>query len=149
MGKRSSFERIPRDFWSRVDCSGSCWTWLGCVGGDGYGHVRHNGKISAAHRVAFELATGQRPSGHILHSCDNPLCVNPMHLREGTHLENMKECASRARNRTSRPGNGYRKLADSDVCDIRARFSSGETNKSALAREYGVTAPRIRQLIHG
>lgn len=149
MGKRSSFERIPRDFWSKSEPSGMCRVWQGCVGSDGYGHVRSNGKIVAAHRLAFEIANGRPVSGHILHSCDNPLCVNPAHLSEGSHLENMQDCASRRRNRTPRPGNGYRKLSPDSLAEIRQRYAAGETNKSALARAYGVTAPRIRQVLHG
>jgi hypothetical protein len=121
----------------------------GCVGKDGYGHVRFGGKVTSAHRAAFEMANGRAPAAHVLHSCDNPLCVNPAHLSEGTHLENMKQCAERRRNRTPRPGNGRAKLSAQAVAEIRARYSSGETNKSALARHFGVTAPRIRQVIHG
>lgn len=149
MGKRSSFERIPRDFWAKADKSGSCWVWTGCVGSDGYGHVRHNGSVQAAHRVAFEIASGRRPSAHVLHSCDNPLCINPEHLTEGTHAQNMRECADRKRNTAPRPGNGRRKLSDADLDQIRACLSAGAANKSAIAREFGVTASRIRQVANG
>lgn len=149
MSKRSSFERIPRDLWERTERFGECWIWRGCVGSDGYGHVRCGDKIVAAHRASFALAYGRVPSGHVLHSCDNPRCINPDHLSEGSHRRNMRECALRARNRTPRPGNGYTKLSGNDVAAIKRRFAAGETNKSALAREYGVTPPRIRQVLHG
>lgn len=149
MGKRSSFERIARDFWQRARGAGECWLWTGCVGADGYGHVRHNGRVRAAHRVAFEVATGRAPIGHVLHACDHPLCINPAHLSEGTHRDNMRECADRGRNRSPRPGNGRRKLSPENVADIRRAFAGGSTNKSALARQFGVTPPRIRQVLNG
>ena len=149
MGKRSSFERVPRDLWQRVDRVGSCWIWRGCVGSDGYGHVRCGAKVIAAQRASFELAHGRAPCGHVLHSCDNPRCINPKHLSEGSHRKNMRECAERHRNRTPRPGNGKAKLSPADAEKIKEMFASGHTNKSALARQFGVTAPRIRQIING
>ena len=149
MGKRSDFARVERDFWSKADRSGECWIWSACVGADGYGHVRHNGRVASAHRVAFELENGRPPAGHILHSCDNPLCVNPSHLSEGSHKQNMRECADRGRNKTPRPGNGYRKLSADDVQIIRAAIASGQSNKSEVARKFGVTASRIRQVANG
>jgi hypothetical protein len=124
-----------------------CENWLGCIGGGGYGHVRWGGKVVSAHRVAFFLANGSWPTAHVLHACDNPICCNPAHLSDGTHQQNMAECAARNRNRSPRPGNGRPKLSSLDIALIRRRFASGETNKSALAREFGVTAPRIRQVL--
>lgn len=149
MGKRSDFDRIPRDFIAKAKPVGDCLIWSACVGSDGYGHVRYNGKVSAAHRVSFEMSRGREPRGHILHSCDNPLCINPKHLSEGSHAENMRQCVQRGRNRSPRAGNGVQKLSHHDRAVIRQRFNNGETNKSALAREFGVTAPRIRQVLNG
>ena len=124
-----------------------CMPWLGAINSGGYGHIRWGGRVVEAHRVSIFLSTGLWPADHVLHSCDNPPCCNPAHLRESTHHENMLECSAKGRNRTPRPGNGYRKLGDEALAEIRRRFASGETNKSALAREFGVTAPRIRQVL--
>ena len=124
-----------------------CMPWRGAINSGGYGHIRWGGRVVEAHRVSIFLSTGLWPADHVLHSCDNPPCCNPAHLRESTHHENMLECSAKGRNRTPRPGNGYRKLGDEALAEIRRRFASGETNKSALAREFGVTAPRIRQVL--
>ncbi|WP_428985700.1 HNH endonuclease [Sinomonas terricola] len=41
---------------------------------------------------------GSIPDGaHILHSCDNPPCVNPGHLRPGTRFDNMQDKVLRGR----------------------------------------------------
>lgn len=75
-----------------------CWDWRGHSFTNGYGSIKVFGKITLAHRFSFELHKGPVPEGmDILHSCDNKLCVNPDHLRAGTHAENMREAAERGR----------------------------------------------------
>ena len=51
-----------------------------------------------AHRWAFERFYGPVPQGlFVLHNCDNPKCINPLHLRAGTAADNMRDCVSRQR----------------------------------------------------
>lgn len=77
-----------------------CWEWRGSLS-KGYGQIKVNGRPLRAHRMAYEVAKGDIPEGmHILHSCDNPKCCNPAHLRPGTHQENMDDMQARGR-RTS------------------------------------------------
>jgi hypothetical protein len=85
-------------FWARVDKGGECWTWTkGCT--KGYGTFRENGRLVYAHRRSFELATGETltPDVEVLHSCDNPPCVRPDHLRRGTQADNMRDMSERGR----------------------------------------------------
>lgn len=86
-------------FWARVKCGApdECWPWTGSTNGRGYGRLRYFGKHEAAHRVAFALRYDRRSEQHILHSCDNPTCCNPAHLREGTHVDNMMDRTVRGR----------------------------------------------------
>jgi len=125
-----------------------CRLWMGAVGSDGYGSFRYEGKIVGAHRFAFFLDRGVWPA-YTRHECDESLCCEESHLLEGSHQQNMEDCAKRGRNRSPRPGNGYRKISDEKAEAIRARFAAGERNKSALARDHGVTPTRIRQIING
>lgn len=86
-------------FWAKVDRSGDCWLWMGkrIVK---YGYFNHR----RAHRVAWELTHGDIPKGlYVLHSCDNPPCVNPAHLRLGTQFDNMADMHDRGRGRWHRP----------------------------------------------
>lgn len=67
-----------------------CWEFNAKGDKNGYGHVR--GK--KAHRISFEHFVGPIPDGlHVLHSCDNPPCINPAHLRVGTQADNMRDIA--------------------------------------------------------
>lgn len=89
-------------FWSRVEKKGQddCWEWQGSKNQLGYGKVDFQRKRYKAHRFAWFLTTGHHPQGWLLHDCDNPSCVNPNHLREGTHKENMADMVDRRRHWT-------------------------------------------------
>lgn len=85
-------------FWSRVRRTDGCWIWEGSIHPLGYGRFYLDGKMQKAHRAAYQLAKGPIPEGaHILHSCDNPPCVNPAHLRAGSHSDNMRDMVNKGR----------------------------------------------------
>lgn len=91
-----------RRFWGRVDKGEGCWIWCGYRNSTGYGQVEKMaaGKryVMLCHRVAWSLENGPVPEGMlILHSCDNPRCVNPGHLRVGTVQENATNRMARGR----------------------------------------------------
>lgn len=83
-----------------------CWLWTGAKIYDGYGIVnlgREDGRQRTiyAHRIAYVLAHGPIPAGKpvavVMHSCDNPSCVNPAHLALGTQRENLMDASSKGR----------------------------------------------------
>lgn len=85
-------------FWSKVKKSEGCWEWQATLSNKGYGQFRVDGKLALSHRFAYELAKGPILKGlHILHSCDNPACVNPDHLSVGTRADNMQDMTSKGR----------------------------------------------------
>jgi hypothetical protein len=104
---------IEERFWAKVDKSAGpegCWLWTaGAIGG--YGRIsaggRH-GKHIMAHRLSYKLAYGPVPPGHdILHSCDNPPCVNPLHLFAGTAQSNTEDARSKGRLATGQRNGRY------------------------------------------
>ncbi len=77
-----------------------CWEWQGFRHKPPrhYGDTSYRGKKMASHRMAYIVSKGPIPKGMlVMHTCDNPPCCNPDHLKLGTHLENMADC--RAKNR--------------------------------------------------
>lgn len=103
-GMKPEFDEATASrFWSRVNTGdeAGCWLWTGARHTDRgrtRGRFYANYKTYTASAVATVLAHGARPNGaEHLHSCDNPLCCNPAHLRWGSHAENMAEMAARGR----------------------------------------------------
>jgi hypothetical protein len=81
--------------YSRIAKNG-CWLWLRGLSDDGYGKFRYKGNYHSAARWSYLAFVGKIPAGLIvLHNCDNPRCVNPSHLRIGTHKDNRKDFMER------------------------------------------------------
>ena len=78
-----------------------CWPFRNRTS---YGYmVDDDGKFIGAHRVAYRVWVGPLEAGkEIMHTCDNPPCVNPRHLVQGTHVENMQDRENKGRGRYGR-----------------------------------------------
>jgi len=102
---------VEERFWAKVQRGEGCWLWLGGKHKFGYGTFRAGKAVIGAHRYSWQLHSGQPiPEGSfVLHSCDNPPCVNPAHLRLGSPKDNMQDMSTRGRARGGGP--------PKDVCD--------------------------------
>lgn len=128
-------------FWSKVlvDHSDKCWEWQAGKQHPGlpYGAFWLNSQNMPAHRYAWELERGPVAIGlNVLHSCDNPKCVNVAHLFLGTDQQNMNDKHNKRRGRGHY---GAQKLTPEKVREI----MSSELRNIVLAVKYGVSASLI------
>lgn len=73
-----------------------CWLWTGALHSRfGYGAFKWGNRASrveTSHRVAYKLFIGDIERGKVIrHACNNPSCVNPNHLLQGTYKENAND----------------------------------------------------------
>jgi hypothetical protein len=92
-----------RRFIEKISKSDGCWSWTGKKHPkSGRGMVWLNKQYFYAPRVSYTLFVDDIPDGlQVLHTCDNPNCVNPEHLFLGTQLENVIDRDQKGRNRLS------------------------------------------------
>ncbi len=70
---------------------GECLEWIGTKNQKGYGRIKVAGRMLSAHRVVWEMRNGPVPTGlEIDHTCGNRGCIEVLHLRVVTHLENVR-----------------------------------------------------------
>jgi hypothetical protein len=140
-------------FWRKVEKTPECWIWQGKREKNQYGRIQAGGKGSpqiGAHRLSYEIHHGPIPDGHVvMHSCDNPRCVNPDHLSVGLPRDNTADMIAKGRKRVVAPlgtGNGKAVLDEQKVRYIR---SQPQTSHAALARELGVATSTVRGVRDG
>lgn len=140
---------LEERFWAKVDRrhEDECWPWTASLTTSGYGQIQawtvKGWRPVACSRVAYALTYGDIPEASwVLHSCDNPPCCNPAHLRLGTPADNAQDRVDRGRVKGP-PA----KLSDSQVREIRCR--AGTEGQSSLAREFGVTPSLVCRIVNG
>lgn len=146
-------------FYTNVNKRGpdDCWEWKGTRYKTGYGAQTIGERTVKAHRLAYFLATGEDPCDRLVcHHCDNPPCVNPMHLFPGTPGDN-----NRDRKKKNGYARGYKKdpalvirgerhhnskLNEVQIVEIRDRAQQGESF-SSLGQAFQVTSENISAIV--
>ena len=152
-GKHASPGEAKWWLWNELSVrepSDECWTdWPFGRGSDGRPYA---GSVRA-YRLILTWRDGPAEGRHALHSCDNPPCWNPRHLRWGTPAENVQEAYDRNRipavknfPRGERHHNAV--LTDDIVREVLTRHWHGES-EAALAREFGISRSTIMSIRHG
>jgi len=168
---------LAERFWKRADMSGgpeACWLWQGRINPKtGYGEfdrgdrrifVDRSGHQALAHRVAFFLYYGTiNQSLLVCHTCDVRICVNYVHLFQGTHKDNAQDAVRKGRTLSGernfwcqhpekvRRGEDHNmaKLSDQQAEDIQKRYASGDISQRALASEYEVKQYTVWRIVNG
>lgn len=137
------------DVWKRVEHGDpdECWPFIGAVNTYGYGQIGVGGKQLLAHRVTYELTTGDVLGDRLgCHSCDNPRCCNPFHIFPGTVADNAEDASLKGR---LLHGESHKqaKLKVTQVLEIWRLFADGQTFVS-IARLFGVTPENVSYICH-
>lgn len=142
---RESFESKYKRYAVAVPFCG-CHIWTGPITNHGYGRVtfgKH--KSTGAHRASYQHFVGPLKDDEIImHECDVPLCVNPLHLRKGTQAENIADKVAKKR-QAAGEAHGMSKLSDDQVREI----ISGTQDVTALAVLFHVSPCTVRQIRSG
>ena len=136
----------------------ACWPWRGTLTSKGYGRLRVGARTYLAHRLSYAFyaaAPGMLADrdAMVLHSCDNPPCCNPNHLRIGDNADNMRDAHERGR-LTLPVGRKFKtgerrgaKLEASDV--VALRLNAEGLSQRAWARRLGVSQTQVSRAVHG
>jgi hypothetical protein len=134
---------LKERFWSKVNTLGPmhpllktrCWLWVGAKDFRGRGFMNINKRMKFATHISWLLAYGRYPSLCVLHYCDNPACIRPAHLHEGTQQDNMAERGTRGRTAHGEQ-HGRTSLTAKQVREIRTLVLS--KTQQAVADQFGI-----------
>ena len=113
---------------------------------DGYARKWYNGRVHPHHRVVYaehnNIDLENMKGLVVMHTCDNPSCVNPLHLRLGTQKDNIRDMDNKER-RCRGVAHHSSQLTEQQVLDIRASSKSYKD----LSIEYKVSKRTIYDII--
>lgn len=144
MRKEPAKDRLEKYTYYGLD---GCHHWLGMLGYSckkkgskkDRAKIAINGTPRYAARVAYEVHRGPIPKGMlVLHTCDNPGCVNPDHLYLGTNFDNMRDRAVRDR---------FGKVKSDDVSLIIRMYNAGIYQKE-IAKYFGISQGNVSMIVN-
>lgn len=157
-GLRRSFKdrgaTMEEKFLNRTLKTDGCWIWQGNRDRNGYGLFTHKGVYFCdfAHRVSYTIHVGPIQEGLVIcHRCDNPPCVNPDHLFQGTQRDNQEDAQKKERTRILKGAAHWAAVLNLEqVVEIKRRLASYSPGlTTALAKEFGVSVPTIKAIKAG
>jgi len=115
-----------------------CWIYHGTFDEYGYARIRHRYKYWRVSRLIYKLTFPKlyKEELNTLHKCDNPACVNPEHLFQGTQADNIEDMISKGRH--SIEGRAKAFLTEDQVREIRSLIKQG-VKQIDIAKRFDVT----------
>ena len=112
---------------------------MSATNGNGYPTMSVGSKTRYVTRLILGLTRADGRKRVAMHTCDNPRCVEPSHLRIGTPLENMQDKDTKGRaNRTTT-------IPRAQIQAIRAMRFAGRT-LDAIVRRTGVSMSHVSRI---
>jgi hypothetical protein len=151
-------EKDIQRFWAKVDVKGEdeCWNWTAYKQKNGYGQFGIGRQcLVYAHRVSAYLAgialslNRLHTNDQVCHTCDNPSCVNPKHLFNGTAKDNADDRDIKGRTNSAKGGqSGNAKLSAQDIVNIRTEYIENGVAQKDLALQYQVHPAHISKIVN-
>lgn len=120
-----------------------CWPWTGSLDtSDHPNPVRFGERSAQPSHVVHRDAKGYWPNV-ARHTCDNPICLNPAHIVDGTTADNMHD-----RKGESRP----KRLSMEKLEEVMTLLDGVEElgmSLMSVSRITGVRYSRVRDIFHG
>lgn len=114
----------------------NCILWDKAKNKAGYGITWHNNKWEYAHRAIVNATTGDV----VRHTCDNPSCVNPIHLKIGTHKENSQDMVNK--NRQVKGSQSHLAKLDEETVRL-IRYTKSHMSSRQCAARFGISKTNV------
>lgn len=136
-------DTLSQRFFSKIaaDPHSDCILWAASTTSKGYGQLRVGSTIMRATHVSWFLKYGVWPVRHVLHRCDNPPCINPDHLFEGSNQDNVWDSIAKGRHTNAR-------LEPLERSEMIALSDTG-MSLSDVAALFGVSTAYLQDLRRG
>lgn len=124
-----------------------CIEWTAAKNPAGYGVFNCDGKRTMlAHRFAYQTHHGVTLGRDdvVMHTCDNPSCVNLAHLALGTHADNHDDKKRKGRSNVG-TRHGHHKLTEAEAREIR----SLSMRQKDIAAKYGISQSVVSEIRAG
>lgn len=141
-GRRTLAEKLEARTIKRPS---GCWEVQGHALHSGHVHITEGRRHYRAHVFAWEQAHGQSvpPGMVVMHTCDQPRCVNPDHLVIGTQAENIHDSIRKGRYNVF----GIQKLNAEQVREIRRQAARGVRQKD-IAAQYRIARNTVSGIVN-
>ncbi len=107
--------------------------------------LKHGGRWHPAHRLAYQEWVENIREGNVVRhfACDNPPCINPEHLQQGSQADNVHDAVAKLRHRARRS------LTWDEVTEIRKEYAIGILTQRMLEDVYGLPGDSVSKIVNG
>jgi hypothetical protein len=136
-------------FYAKIDRGGDCHVWTGQKTNAGYGVFYVANMTLLAHRLMRAMDGGNLLAPVVMHACDNPSCVNPAHLQDGTYADNMADMDAKGRRNVTEKSGAHLKDRQNHPKARRVMTPIGEFASASLAADALGISKRYAQRLAG